>query len=105
MTHRHGCEIHINIDEFQQHNRFTNNLMFEFSWNVTSKIKWVVQGKGLLLALVRDLNEIELTLLEKDLDAVVHESEEETKETGLKTVELSNGRKSAWFNLKETAIL
>ena len=35
-------------------------------------------GKGLLLALVRELNEIALTLLEKDLDAVVNESEEET---------------------------
>ena len=31
-------------------------------------------GKGFLLALVRDLNEIALTMLEKDLDAV--ESEE-----------------------------
>ena len=52
-------------------------------------------GKALLLALVRDLNEIVLTLLEKDLDAVVHESESETKETGLETVELRNGGKSA----------
>ena len=43
--------------------------------------------------------------MEKDLDAVVHESKEETEETGLETVELSNGGKSAWFNLKETAIL
>ena len=34
-------------------------------------------GKGLLLALVRDLNEIALTLLEKDLNAVVNESKEE----------------------------
>ena len=40
--------------------------------------KWVALGKGLLLALVRDLNEIALTLLEKDLDTVVNESEEET---------------------------
>ena len=39
-------------------------------------------GKGLLLALVRDLNGRALTLLEKDLDAVVHNSEEETEETG-----------------------
>ena len=52
-------------------------------------------GKGLLLALVRDVNQIALTLLEKDLDAVVHDSEEETKETGLEPVELSNGGKSA----------
>ena len=35
-------------------------------------------GKGLLLALVRDVNEIPLTLLEKDLDTVVNESEDET---------------------------
>ena len=35
-------------------------------------------GKGLLLPLVRDVNEIALTLLEKDLDAVLNESEEET---------------------------
>ena len=34
--------------------------------------------KGLLLFLVRDLNEIALTLLEKDLDTVVNENEEET---------------------------
>ena len=67
--------------------------------------KQLALGKGLLLVLVRDLNEIALTLLEKDLDAVVHESESETKETGLETVELGNGGKSAWFNLKDTAIL
>ena len=40
--------------------------------------KRVALGKGLLLALVRDLNEIALTLLEKDLDTVVNENEEET---------------------------
>ena len=57
--------------------------------------KQLALGKGLLLDLVRDLNEIDLTLLEKDLDAVVHESESETKETGLETVELRNGGKSA----------
>ena len=67
--------------------------------------KQLALGKGLLLDLIRDLNEIDLTLLEKDLDAVVHESESETKETGLETVELRNGGKSAWFNLKYTAIL
>ena len=39
--------------------------------------KRVALGKGLLLALVRDLNEIALTLLEKDFDAVVNKSEEE----------------------------
>ena len=53
--------------------------------------KRMALGKDLLLALVKDLNERVLTLLEKDLDAVVHESEEETEETGLETVELSNG--------------
>ena len=52
-------------------------------------------GKGLLLALVKDLNEIALILLKKDLDAVVHESKEETEEAGLETVELSDGGKSA----------
>ena len=56
--------------------------------------KRVALGKDLLLALVRDLNERALTLLEKDPDAVVHESKEETEEIGLKTVELSNGGKS-----------
>ena len=40
--------------------------------------KLVALGKCLLLALVRDLNEIALTLLEKDLDTVVNESKEET---------------------------
>ena len=61
--------------------------MWSLTWNVTSKIKYerdwerlfkclgakspgkerVALGKGLLLALVRDLNEIALTLLEKTL--------------------------------------
>ena len=57
--------------------------------------KQVALRKSLLLALVRDLNEIALTLLEKDLDAVVHESEKETEETDLETLELSNEGKSA----------
>ena len=51
-------------------------------------------GKGFLLTLVSDLNEIALTLLEKNRDAVVLESKEETKETGLETAELSCGGKS-----------
>ena len=34
--------------------------------------KQVALGKGLSLALVRDLNERALTLLEKELDIVVH---------------------------------
>ena len=67
--------------------------------------KRVALGKGLLLALVRDLNERALTLMEKDLDIVVHEGKEKTEETGLETVELSNRGKSAWFNLRDTAIL
>ena len=41
--------------------------------------KQVALRKRLLLALVRDLNEIALTLLEKDPDATVHESEKETE--------------------------
>ena len=49
----------------------------------------VALGKGLLLALVRDLNEIALTLLGKDFDVVVDESEEKTEKTGLETVEKS----------------
>ena len=59
--------------------------------------KRVALGKGLVLRLVRDLNERALTLVEKDLDAVVHEHEEETEETGLEAVELSNGGKSVRF--------
>ena len=43
--------------------------------------------------------------MEKDLDAVVSESKGETWEKGLETAELSNGGKSAWFNLKDAAIL
>ena len=66
---------------------------------------WMALGISLLLSLVKDLNEIALTLLEKDLNAVVHESEAKTKEAGLDTVELSNGGKSTLFNLKDTAIL
>ena len=57
--------------------------------------KQVALGKGLSLTLVRDLNERALTLLEKDLDIVVHEIKEKTEETGLETVELSNEGKSA----------
>ena len=57
--------------------------------------KRVELGKGLSLALIRNLNERALTLLEKDLDIVVHESKEKTEETGLETVELSNEEKSA----------
>ena len=44
--------------------------------------KRVALGKGLSVALVRDLNERALTFLEKDLDIVVHESKEKTEETG-----------------------
>ena len=55
--------------------------------------KLVALGKGFLLTLVSDLNEIALTLLE-NRDAVVLESKEETKETGLETAELSCGGKS-----------
>ena len=40
--------------------------------------KRVAPGKGLLLVLVTDWNEIALTLLEKELDAVANEREEET---------------------------
>ena len=54
---------------------------------------------------MRDLNERALIYLEKDLHSVVHESKEETEETILETVELSNGGTSSWFNLKYTAIL
>ena len=57
--------------------------------------KRLALGKGLLRALVRNLNERALNLWEKDLDIVVHESKEKTEETGLETVELSNGGKSA----------
>ena len=57
--------------------------------------KRVALGKGLSLALVRDLNERALTLLEKYLDIAVYESKEKTEETGLETVELSNEGKSA----------
>ena len=63
--------------------------------------KRVAIGKGLLLALGRDLNEIALTLLEKDLDAVVKGSKEETEETGLETVELCNGGKSALLSFTQ----
>ena len=45
-------------------------------------------------ALLRDLNEIVLTSLEKDLDAGVHESDQETEESDLETVELTNGGES-----------
>ena len=85
LTHRHGCETPIKSGRFKRHGRFTNSVVFDFNWNVTSKIKYerdwerlfkrlgakspgkerVALGKGLLLAVVRDLNEIALSLLEK----------------------------------------
>ena len=39
LKHTHGCDIYINSDGFKRHDSITNNVMFEFSWNVTSKIK------------------------------------------------------------------
>ena len=39
----------------------------------------VALGKGLLLAIVTDINERVLTLLEKDLHVVGHESKVETR--------------------------
>ena len=62
----------------------------EQSFQEKSKSHW----EKVILALVRDLNETALTLLEKDLGIVLHESKEKTEETGLETVELSNGGKS-----------
>ena len=56
--------------------------------------KQVALRKHLLVALVRDLNERVLTLLVKDLEAVLHKSEEETEGTDFETLELSNGGKS-----------
>ena len=44
LTHRHACEIYINSNKFKQHDGFTNN-MFEFSWNVASKIKCTQLGR------------------------------------------------------------
>ena len=43
--------------------------------------------------------------MEKYLDIAVHASKEKIEETSLEKVELSKGGKSAWFNLKDTAIL
>ena len=57
--------------------------------------KQVVLRKHLLLALVRDVNERVLTLLVKDLETILHKSEEETEGTDFETLELSNGEKSA----------
>ena len=45
LTHRHGCEIHFNSDGLKWYDRFTDNVMFEFSWNVTSKIKYERLGR------------------------------------------------------------
>ena len=64
--------------------------------------KRLALGKYLSLASVKYLNERALTSIERDLDTVAHE---EIEETGSETAELSNGGKSAWFNLKGTAIL
>ena len=45
LTQRHGCKIHINSGVLKRYDRFTNNVTFEFSWNVTSKIKYERLGK------------------------------------------------------------
>ena len=39
LTNRNGCEIHSNSDGLKPHDRFANNVMFEFSWNVIGEIK------------------------------------------------------------------
>ena len=46
--------------------------------------KQVALGKGLSLALVRDLNERALTLLEKELDIVVHVKARENRRNRLR---------------------
>ena len=78
--------------------------MFEFSWNVTSKIKYKQLG-GIMLMIRSNVSRKKVKNSRKDLDAVVHGSEAEAEETGLETVELSNGGKLPLFNLKDTAIL
>ena len=75
LPHRHGHEIYINNNGFKRHERFSNNVMFEFSWTLQARSNASDQ-EGLSKCLV-------------------HESEEETEETGLETVDLSNGGKSA----------
>ena len=91
LTHRHGCQIYINSDGLKRNDRFTNNAMFKFSFQEKSEWNWEKVNHQLQ----KQLNERALTLLEKDLDIVVHESKEKTEETGLETVELSNEGKSA----------
>ena len=88
MTQRHGCESYINSNGFKRHDRFgtlrakSNASDWEGLWKcLGAKFpgqKRVALGKSLSLALIRDLIDIVLTLLEKDLDTVVNESEEET---------------------------
>ena len=45
LTYRHGCEIHINSNGLKQYDRFTKNVMFEFGWNIKSKIKYERLGR------------------------------------------------------------
>ena len=88
MTQRHGCESYINSNGFKRHDRFgTLRARSNASdWEGLCKClgakfpgqKRVALGKCLSLALVRDLIEIVLTLLEKVFDTVINESEEET---------------------------
>ena len=92
LTHRHGSEISGSNDmtdlQITQCLSLFGTLRTRSNtsdWEALCKCigakfpgqKRVALGNGLLLALVRDLNEIALTLLEKDFDAVVNESEEE----------------------------
>ena len=50
LTHKHGSKIHINSDGYKQHDRFTNIVMFEFSWNVMSKDQTGAVGKDFVNA-------------------------------------------------------
>ena len=40
LKQRHGYKTRINSNWFKRHDRFTNKVMFEFSWTVTNKIKY-----------------------------------------------------------------
>ena len=89
LTHRNGCEIDINSNGFKQHDTFTNNAMFEPSWIAMSKVK--CEHLGRIVQMPRsNVSRTKASapgkspkFIGKDLGGVVHESKEETGETGL----------------------
>ena len=82
-----------------------NDFLYQAKWKPHMAFIWGTLEIGVLVAIANDLDDLILTLRQKDLEAVINDNEAETDQTGLETEGKSSGRKSAVFNLKDTAIL